>query len=188
MQFSSGRPCWETFENSAQIGFGGYEAGSLENPSGPKDSWGRVVRGGSWADPPQYIRVSARNAVEPADRENFIGFAQLLTFMKMIRADLDFALLLTRLENVVGRLYPYELLHLGAESLFDPGRHVSAEVCLAVQQAGQRLTGNAQHFGGGSNRQVVRRNDLGEDNFAGMRRICTLAWLTPYFFLGIVRK
>jgi formylglycine-generating enzyme required for sulfatase activity len=54
--------------------YGRYETGSHENPLGPKDGASKVLRGGSWNDIPQFVRVSVRNRLEPSVRHNFYGF------------------------------------------------------------------------------------------------------------------
>ncbi len=53
---------------------GNYEAKAATDPSGPKEGRYRVLRGGSWADYPRYVRVSDRLRVVPADRGGGIGF------------------------------------------------------------------------------------------------------------------
>jgi formylglycine-generating enzyme required for sulfatase activity len=54
-----------------------YEAydGQRESsdPAGPPSGQNRVLRGGSWSDIPQFVRVSVRNRYGPGGRYNFIG-------------------------------------------------------------------------------------------------------------------
>lgn len=53
----------------------GYYAKSPDkNPPGPSEGEKRVIRGGSWADLPAALRVSARVSAEPSFRERSIGF------------------------------------------------------------------------------------------------------------------
>src|ERR1035441_1984734 len=47
----------------------------------------------------------------------------------------------------------------------------SGQVSLAVEQAGQRGPGNAQHFGGAGNGQAERLDDFSPNKFARMRRV-----------------
>ena len=54
--------------------YGNYESSSLVDPQGPTNSSSRVVRGGSWADDVQYIRVSNRSKFEPTFTSNLLGF------------------------------------------------------------------------------------------------------------------
>src|SRR5690349_8636136 len=98
---------------------------------------------------PRSRRPSCRFRTMPDSVALLWKLLHLLPVDGLVWPDLDFPLTLTRLENVIGGLHPHERFHLRAESLFDPERHVSAEVGLTVQQAGQRLAGYAQHFGGG---------------------------------------
>ncbi|MSV27236.1 MAG: NACHT domain-containing protein [Bryobacterales bacterium] len=54
--------------------FGPYVKGSQENPRGPEDGETRVLRGGSWGNPPEWVRVSNRNGGGPAARDHAVGF------------------------------------------------------------------------------------------------------------------
>ena len=47
---------------------------SVENPTGNPTGPGRVYRGGSWYDSPEYVRTSARSSNLPALRDDFLGF------------------------------------------------------------------------------------------------------------------
>jgi len=44
------------------------------DPQGPKNGTERVVRGGSWKDPEERTRISAREAVDPTTRSSTVGF------------------------------------------------------------------------------------------------------------------
>jgi formylglycine-generating enzyme required for sulfatase activity len=54
--------------------YGDDEAGNAENPRGPKKGKEKGVRGGSWANSSEYVRVSFRDGGEPAGRYEFMGF------------------------------------------------------------------------------------------------------------------
>jgi formylglycine-generating enzyme required for sulfatase activity len=54
--------------------FGRYETGSQENPTGPKGWQLKVLRGGSWASGPQFVRVSVRGGNVPTVRDLNFGF------------------------------------------------------------------------------------------------------------------
>ncbi len=51
-----------------------YGASPAKNPAGPESGEKRVIRGGSWADLPTSLRVSARVSAEPDFRDRTIGF------------------------------------------------------------------------------------------------------------------
>jgi formylglycine-generating enzyme required for sulfatase activity len=51
-----------------------YKNSPIDDPPGPSEGSGRVVRGGAWDSDPQDARVSDRVRVEPAGRSDFIGF------------------------------------------------------------------------------------------------------------------
>ncbi|MBI1821214.1 MAG: formylglycine-generating enzyme family protein [Nitrospirae bacterium] len=51
-----------------------YKEGPKTNPAGPSTGRFRVIRGGSWADEPVKIRLSARQKKEPGYRSNTVGF------------------------------------------------------------------------------------------------------------------
>lgn len=54
--------------------YGEYGAGAATDPPGPASGEHKVVRGGSWSDDPDVIRVSDRVGGEPSNRGNYIGF------------------------------------------------------------------------------------------------------------------
>ncbi|MCC6460978.1 MAG: SUMF1/EgtB/PvdO family nonheme iron enzyme [Saprospiraceae bacterium] len=51
-----------------------YPTSSQPNPSGPASGSGRVLRGGSWSDYPQFCRVAFRNGFTPGVRGYDAGF------------------------------------------------------------------------------------------------------------------
>lgn len=51
-----------------------YDETLTDNPTGPSDGVGRVLRGGSWNDYAGYCRVSYRRSNTPDCRYNFYGF------------------------------------------------------------------------------------------------------------------
>ncbi len=51
-----------------------YQAGAQRDPSGPSSGHDRVLRGGSWNNPPDKVRVSLRLKGDPRIRYNYIGF------------------------------------------------------------------------------------------------------------------
>jgi formylglycine-generating enzyme required for sulfatase activity len=51
-----------------------YQASPKENPKGPAQGEKKVIRGGSWGDPPRNIRVTARFSAPPDYRDQSIGF------------------------------------------------------------------------------------------------------------------
>lgn len=57
---------------------GDYPATTLKNPVHEEAGANRVVRGGSWSDPQQYLRVSRRSELTPSVRTNTIGFRLVL--------------------------------------------------------------------------------------------------------------
>jgi formylglycine-generating enzyme required for sulfatase activity len=50
-----------------------YQAGAIQDPSGPAAGTQRTLRGGSWVFYPQYVRVSGRNWDVPGYRFNYVG-------------------------------------------------------------------------------------------------------------------
>jgi len=61
---------WEWVEDR----YGDYEAGDLENPSGPNSGSERVIRGGSWGSDVESIRSSNRYAISPNEYYGNLGF------------------------------------------------------------------------------------------------------------------
>jgi formylglycine-generating enzyme required for sulfatase activity len=51
-----------------------YESSSSTNPTGPYTGVDRVLRGGSWANFPQFSRVANRSSSSPDSRRDSIGF------------------------------------------------------------------------------------------------------------------
>ena len=51
-----------------------YGTGLVQDPTGPKEGKYRVLRGSSWWDRPQAVRVSRRRGFEPTGRSNDLGF------------------------------------------------------------------------------------------------------------------
>jgi formylglycine-generating enzyme required for sulfatase activity len=51
-----------------------YPDGSLDDPQGPATGKLRVLRGGSWANGPAFVRISTRSGNEPDHRSNVVGF------------------------------------------------------------------------------------------------------------------
>jgi len=50
-----------------------YQDSPLENPAGPNDGTGRVVRGGAWFDSGWLLRVTTRISNNPATRDSYNG-------------------------------------------------------------------------------------------------------------------
>ena len=51
-----------------------YSIGSYSNPAGPATGTHRVIRGGSWADDPYYLRATSRSYRDPDVMRSNIGF------------------------------------------------------------------------------------------------------------------
>jgi formylglycine-generating enzyme required for sulfatase activity len=51
-----------------------YTRSPKENPSGPEKGDKKVIRGGSWSDPPRNLRVTARFKATPDYQDSTIGF------------------------------------------------------------------------------------------------------------------
>ena len=51
-----------------------YRTSPERNPKGPSSSNYRVLRGGSWANQPVFVRSAARDRVPPAARGDTLGF------------------------------------------------------------------------------------------------------------------
>ena len=51
-----------------------YAAGTSVDPPGPASGKIRVLRGGSWANGPAFVRISVRSGNEPEHRSNVVGF------------------------------------------------------------------------------------------------------------------
>ncbi|MEW6542500.1 MAG: SUMF1/EgtB/PvdO family nonheme iron enzyme [Nitrospirota bacterium] len=51
-----------------------YERSSQRNPTGPSNGKSRVLRGGSWYDEPVIVRSALRFWIQPANRNDVIGF------------------------------------------------------------------------------------------------------------------
>ena len=58
--------CWDWY--------GAYSAGFQLDPHGPENGGVRVVRGGSWIEEPQSLRVGKRFTVVPSVEGNNLGF------------------------------------------------------------------------------------------------------------------
>jgi formylglycine-generating enzyme required for sulfatase activity len=56
-----------------------YQKSPDKNPTGPSQGEKRVLRGGSWADPPLSLRVTARVSADPEFEERTIGFRCAMT-------------------------------------------------------------------------------------------------------------
>ena len=59
-----------------------YQKSPVENPSGPATGEKRVLRGGSWADLPSALRVTARLSAEPDFEDRTIGFRCAMNMTK----------------------------------------------------------------------------------------------------------
>jgi formylglycine-generating enzyme required for sulfatase activity len=53
---------------------GAYSASAQTNPTGPSSGSNRVIRGGSWSNIAQYVRVPIRYNYMPGDRYSRLGF------------------------------------------------------------------------------------------------------------------
>lgn len=51
--------------------YGRYSSSTQKNPTGPKNGYARILRGGSWNDGPENCRVSARMQIIPQKRSNY---------------------------------------------------------------------------------------------------------------------
>jgi sulfatase modifying factor 1 len=56
-----------------------YQKSPDKNPTGPSQGEKRILRGGSWADPPLSLRVTARVSADPEFEERTIGFRCAMT-------------------------------------------------------------------------------------------------------------
>jgi sulfatase modifying factor 1 len=56
-----------------------YRYSPRDNPKGPDSGSRRVMRGGSWADTPRFVRTSNRDSYEPTFRFYVIGFRLVLS-------------------------------------------------------------------------------------------------------------
>ena len=54
--------------------FGIYTTDNASNPQGPEIGKYRVLRGGSWSNPPEYLRSTMRRDALPTSTSNNIGF------------------------------------------------------------------------------------------------------------------
>lgn len=59
--------------------FGSYVGISQVDPEGPATGSGRVLRGGSWPNSPQYCRPALRGSAEPTFRNDNLGFRLVMT-------------------------------------------------------------------------------------------------------------
>jgi formylglycine-generating enzyme required for sulfatase activity len=60
---------WEWVED----GYGDYKSEPINNPQGNLNGYDKVLRGGSWYDDSEKVRVSGRNRLHPKIRNNNIG-------------------------------------------------------------------------------------------------------------------
>jgi formylglycine-generating enzyme required for sulfatase activity len=51
-----------------------YQNSLSQDPQGPKSGQFHVLRGGSWGDPPDVVRVSFRLGYDPGFRGSHVGF------------------------------------------------------------------------------------------------------------------
>jgi len=63
---------WEWCQDWCAEGY--YQDSTSENPSGPGEGEGRVLRGGSWLNDQYFARCAFRNGPSPGNRGNLIGF------------------------------------------------------------------------------------------------------------------
>jgi formylglycine-generating enzyme len=56
-----------------------YANSDRQNPDGPSAGKGRVIRGGAWVSPIQYMRAASRSRSTPNDRINYRGFRLVIT-------------------------------------------------------------------------------------------------------------
>ena len=54
--------------------FGIYTADNVSNSQGPEIGKYRVLRGGSWTNPPEYLRSAMRRDALPTSTSNNVGF------------------------------------------------------------------------------------------------------------------
>ena len=54
--------------------YGPYSSESKIDPTGPSEGVYRVLRGGSWRNPPQYVRAACRIRYAPVKRDLYYGF------------------------------------------------------------------------------------------------------------------
>ena len=54
--------------------FGIYSTFNVKNPQGPETGKYRILRGGSWSDPPEYLRSAMRRDALPTSTYNNVGF------------------------------------------------------------------------------------------------------------------
>jgi hypothetical protein len=64
-----------------------------------------------------------------------------------IRFHLNLIGIIPRPRKIISKLHPHKMFHPGAESLFNPQRHLRRQRCLFIQKIGQRLAGNAKSPG-----------------------------------------
>ena len=62
-----------------QDGYGGYQAETASDPTGPNSASGRVFRGGSWCLNAGYCRSANRYGLGPASRHIILGFRVALS-------------------------------------------------------------------------------------------------------------
>jgi sulfatase modifying factor 1 len=60
--------CWDWYGSSY------YKDSPKDNPRGPETGFSRVLRGGSWGNPPAYVRVAYRGNGAPTYSGSLIGF------------------------------------------------------------------------------------------------------------------
>jgi hypothetical protein len=74
--------------------------------------------------------------------------------------DTDVFRLFTGLGNIVGRLHPHKGIHLYAERLLQPQRHLPGQISLPIQETRQGGTRHLKSLGGCRHRQACRLDDL----------------------------
>ena len=64
-----------------------YEQAPEQNPAGPEEGLYRVLRGGSWLDPPKYLTCSFRSFTRSVERSPTIGFRCASDFPRPIQGN-----------------------------------------------------------------------------------------------------
>ena len=65
---------FEWVQDGYQDAFYTYAKGVADNPINDEEKGGRVLRGGSWSDYPDFLRASYRGRIDPEGRNYSIGF------------------------------------------------------------------------------------------------------------------
>ena len=93
-------------------------------------------------------------------------------WLRHVALNLDVCLPVAGLSNLIGGLHAKKSIHLRAESLLDPQRHVRRERGAAIEKGRKSGPGHAKNLGGLGNGEIKRLDYLHPNELTRMGRAC----------------